>query len=377
VVTSIGYAYPWDVVGDPAAVDRIAALGVSGVALAAAYHTTRAATPQHPVHRVVDARHAALYLPVRDRAWRGRLRPASPHWTAPDAFLTAATAVRAAGLPVHAWVVLTHNSRLGAEHPDLVVRNAFGDAYPYALCPSHSDVIDYCRTLVSEVVALGEPDGIVLEACGPLGFSHGGHHEKTDGADWGAVHQQLLSLCVCPACVARYRADGVDAADLVTRIRAGVDDPDTASVPDALGEWAQPVSRARTSVVRELRQLLVAEARAQSPRIRVTLHASADPWATGPFATVAPDLAAPADALVVTCWPGPDQGVANIAAMRALAPDTAVGGYVLGLPPRPADPTALRAEFDRYRAAGVAELHVYHTGLASPARLAALRTALA
>ena len=49
------YLDPWDVVGDPSAAERIAALGVDAVALAAAYPSVRAATPCHPAHRVVDA----------------------------------------------------------------------------------------------------------------------------------------------------------------------------------------------------------------------------------------------------------------------------------------------------------------------------------
>ena len=40
--------YPWDVDGDPAAADRIAGLGLTGVTLAAAYHAVRAVTPFHP-----------------------------------------------------------------------------------------------------------------------------------------------------------------------------------------------------------------------------------------------------------------------------------------------------------------------------------------
>lgn len=61
-----GHAYPWDVLGDPSFPDRAAASGVSTVAIAAAYHSTRAATPLHPHHQLVDARYAALYRPVRD-----------------------------------------------------------------------------------------------------------------------------------------------------------------------------------------------------------------------------------------------------------------------------------------------------------------------
>ena len=56
VVCSVGYAYPWDYVGDPAAAGRAAKLGLDSVAVAAAYHATRAGTPLHPDHRVFDAK---------------------------------------------------------------------------------------------------------------------------------------------------------------------------------------------------------------------------------------------------------------------------------------------------------------------------------
>ena len=61
--------YPWDVNGDPAAADRIAGLGLTGVALAAAYHSVRAVTPFHPEHRIVT-RDAAVYYRVDPARWR-------------------------------------------------------------------------------------------------------------------------------------------------------------------------------------------------------------------------------------------------------------------------------------------------------------------
>ena len=77
----VGYAYPWDYAGDPAAAPRAAALGLGSVAVAASYHATRAATLLHPEHRIHDAEHAACYVPVREQAWRGhRLVPAAPSW---------------------------------------------------------------------------------------------------------------------------------------------------------------------------------------------------------------------------------------------------------------------------------------------------------
>ena len=372
MVKSVVHAYPWDLIGDPDAVARYRDLGVGAIALAASYHTVRAATPLHPSHRLVDARHAAFYLPVRPERY-GRLVPAEPSWVdGANSFGEAAALVRAAGLPVYAWTVLTHNSRLGDLHPDVTVVNAFGDRYPYALCTAQPDVVEYTSALVSEVLELGAPDGIVLEACGPLGFFHGGHHEKTDGTDWDAVQQKLLSLCFCSACTALY----ADPDALRDAVRAGVD-RGAHTVEEALGALAGDVRAVRTGVVRSLRQRLVGEIRTAAPSVRVGMHVTADAWGTGPFATVAGGVGADIDVLTTMCWPGPDVAVPGIEALRAAAPDTRIAAYVLGLPPKPADGAALSEEWLTYVDAGVEEFHLYHGGLASAARLAALREAVA
>ncbi|TCO52541.1 hypothetical protein [Actinocrispum wychmicini] len=374
MVNTVAHVYPWDVVGDPDAPERIAGLGVDAVALAASYHTVRAVTPAHPEHRLIDARHAAFYLPIREEAWRGRrLRPASPSWVGDSSFVVARDSLRAAGLPVYAWTVLTHSSLLGDRHPDLTVVNAFGDRYPYALCPANADVAEYCQTLVEEIVEVGKPDGIVLEACGPLGFVHGGHHEKTEGGDWGLVRQQLLSLCFCDGCVDRYS----DAPALRARIRAAVDASEPESVISVLGPLADWVMEARTSVASDLRKLLVGRIRSLAPETRVIVHATADPWGTGPFATVAPEVGVEVDALVAMCWPGPAASAPNIRALRKLAPETRIAGYVLALPPKPVDGQAILAEMRTLAEEGVEEFHLYHAGLASAARLDAIRDAIA
>ncbi|WP_329082626.1 hypothetical protein [Streptosporangium sp. NBC_01469] len=352
------YAYPWDVVGDPSAPERLARLGADTVALAASYHSVRAATPFHPAHRLVEAR-PALYVPVRAGSW-GRLVPAAPTWTAPDAFVQAADALRAAGLAVHAWTVLTHNSHLGTAHPSLAVRNAFGDRYPYALCPSHPDVVDYCRILVREIAELGAPDGFVLEACGPLGVRHAGTHEKTDGADWTAAQLDLLSLCFCTVCARRYPAGTRE------RVRTGVDTA-SPSVEAALGDLAPVVQELRAGLGRELQHTL----RLEAAGLPVTLHANPHPWAAGAFSQVS---AAPsADVLVANCWDDPASGTARLRRLRALAaPGTRLGASVLALPPATLNPETLAA----YHSAGAGEIHVYHAGLASRSRLATITDTL-
>jgi hypothetical protein len=362
----VGYAYPWDFPGDPAAVDRARTLGLDAVAVAAAYHTVRAASPLHPGRRTTDASYAACYVPVRKEAWRGRrLRPAPPTWVdSPDSFGVARDALRATGLQAHAWTVLTHNSRLGREHPDLTVRNAFGEGYLYALCPSAEEVAEYCGLLAQEVVLTGQPDGLVLEACGPLGIVHGGHHDKTDLAGWTKVEQRLLSLCFCTACRRRYADAGLDPARISALVRqALVPGKKADSVQEALGaEEALTLAGTRAAMIRDLRAHVIKEARAADPGLHLTLHATADPWAVGPFATVAAGTGARVDALVGSCWdPGP-AGAVGLRELRAVAgPGTAIGGYLLATDGQWTG--TVPGRMDDYLAAGMDELHLYHLGL--------------
>ncbi|WP_226899201.1 hypothetical protein [Nonomuraea phyllanthi] len=367
---NVAYVYPWDVVGDPSAPDRLAGLGVQAVALAASYHSTRAATPYHPSHRVLDVPHPAFYLPVRPSAW-SRLVPAAPTWTPEDAYLQASDALKAAGLQVHAWTVLTHNSHLGAANPDLVVRNAFGDPYPYALCPAHEDVIEYCERLVREILTVGEPDGLILEACGPMGFGHQSVHEKTSGADWTPADADLLSLCFCSSCADRYPP--------TTRatVRAAIDgDSGAVTIDQALGELADEVRAVRVQLSTSLRRRLIAITRGITSDLPITLHANPDPWAAGAFAPL-PSGEPEADVLVANCWGDPATDATRLAHLKDLStPGQRIGAYVLALPPRPADAAVLADQLSTYAKAGASEFHLYHAGLASPQRLTALSEAL-
>ncbi|MFI7125459.1 hypothetical protein ACIBQ1_07165 [Nonomuraea sp. NPDC050153] len=411
---NVAYVYPWDIVGDPAAPDRLAGLGVEAVALAASYHSTRAATPYHPSHRVLDVPYPAFYLPIRPSSW-SRLVPATPTWTPEDAYLQARDALKAVGLQVHAWTVLTHNSYLGTANPDLVVRNAFGDPYPYAICPAHEDVLEYCEHLVEEILAVGEPDGLILEACGPMGFGHQSVHEKTSGADWTPADSDLLSLCFCTACADRYPAttrDRVRAAidrthptdsyratpaatahittPATTHSATSISAAHTSTAPvggtatsaqpltieEALGELADEVRTVRRGLSDSLRHRLIAVARRTAPSTPITLHANPNPWAAGAFAPL-PSGEPGADVLVANCWGDPATDATRLAQLKDLStPGQRIGAYVLALPPRPADPAVLADQLRTYAKAGATEFHLYHAGLASPQRLAAITEAL-
>jgi hypothetical protein len=371
---SVGYAYPWDYAGDPAAAPRAASLGLNTVAVAASYHATRAATPLHPEHRLHDADHAACYVPVREQAWRGhRLVPAVPAWDPNgDSFASAHGQLLGQGLEAEAWIVLTHNSALGRTHPGLVVRNAFGDLYPYALCPAAPDVQEYCLTLVQEVLKSAPMDGVVLEACGPMGIDHAGKHEKTEFAEWDEMRRVLLSLCFCRACQSRYAAAGVDSDRLAQLVRAGVD-TGSGTVEDCLGDrLTEQVAAIRTGIARQLRELLVARCRQIEPRVRITVHGSSDPWATGSFATMQPGVGEGVDGVVASCW-DPPTGSRRIKDLRALAaPGTDVGAYLRLDRGWPADETTDRRLQD-YLTSGMSELHLYHLGLLGHQGIATMR----
>jgi hypothetical protein len=376
-VIATAYLYPWDVLGDPAAAERVAALGVRRVALAAAYHSVRAATPRHPHRRIVDARHAALYLPVRSAAWRGSpLAPGSATaWTgARDSYGRARDALRAAGLAVDAWAVLTHSSALGGRHERWAVRNAFGEAYRHGLCPANDEVREYCRRLVREVAEQGGSDGLIVEACGPMGVGHQSHHDKTAGADFDAVDQQLLSICCCAACRARMTGVGLDPDRVAALLRHAVG-KGHADLAAALGPAAEALLAVRSGAVGRLRDDVVETARSSGVR-RLAAHASADPWATGPAAAVtgAKDRI---DVYLAGTWGTADEGVALLQGLRdAVGPGPALGAYVTFVAAAAPDADRLAETWRALLAGGADELHLYHAGLASAARLDVARAAL-
>jgi hypothetical protein len=382
-----GYLYPWDVLGDPGAAAWIAGAGVDRVALAAAYHSVRAGTPRHPERRVVDARSAAIYVPSGD-AFPGRaLVPASAvEWTGSEnSFREAADVVRDAGLPVDAWTVLTHSSAAGGSNPELCVRNAFGEVYRYALCPSQPQVRDYAATLVAQVLAEGNPDGVVLEAIGPLGFGHQNQHEKTEGAEYSPWVQALLSLCFCDACLAACEQRGVPAEEYRSQVREVILRGDDPGVTPATAPGAAdflPLLEVRWDATAELLNQCLAAVDAAGTKPRISLHASPDPWATGPFV---PTQALRRSKLwrriahataVVACWGESEQNAAAVRALREAAPEARVGSYVLALPPKVSDGGVLAREWSTLLDAGASELHVYHLGLASNRRLHAIADAI-
>jgi hypothetical protein len=337
------YLYPWDVDGDPAAVGRIARLGTPEVSLAAVYHDVRAITPFHPAHRIVTRAAATYYLTER------RV-PSSEHH---GSFERAATELRDAGLPVTAWVVVTHSETQAAAHPGQTVRNAFGDSYPWALCCANPDVRAYASTVAAEVASLSCVDKVELEACGWFGFDHLSAHDKT-----GTPSSWLLDLCFCPSCQQAYDAAGVNPDIARAAVRSAIDSG--ASLPDELDKALGGVRE------RLAGEFLRATAAAASSK-PVLVQTAPDPRAAGANPGFAAEDLRVADGLVVNCMGG---GVAAVEGMpagtRPAASLTAVARAR----------TDLRAQAEALVAAGASGLRFYHAGLARAGDLAAIRSVI-
>ena len=374
-----GYCYPWDVADDPGFADRASEIGVDEVAIAASYHATRAATPFRTDRTSMVADRAGLYRPVREEVWGARtLRPSPGPWADPsqDKVADAVSVVRDAGLRTALWVVLTHNSALGLENPDRTVRNCFGEHYGWALCPAHEDVREYAATLAAEAVRDLRPDTVILESCGQMGAVHQHMHEKTD-AVWSPSVARLLSICCCSACTTAWQRAGLDPERIIALLREQVRSimatGDLGATADGLPEdIGAALLRTRQQHTDALRATVLAEVGSAG---RVILHASNDPWATGALPGLTPFTPDDIDAVVLPGWQVGPAALDAVRATRAALPDTVdVGSYVTAVAPTPVADIASHVR--DLHAAGAGELHLYHLGLAGPARLPYLRDAV-
>jgi hypothetical protein len=385
-VRASAFVYPWDVNGDPEAAERIAGLGVRQVTLAAAYHSTRALTPRHPRHRIVTAEHAAVLYPT-DARWEGReIRPyAAGDWAPGDAYGEAAQALADAGLDVHTWVVLAHNSRLGAERPDTSVVNAYGDRYPWAPCIAQPATRAYLVELAAEAAVRPGARGTELESLGWYGLQHLHAHDKTGGVALGDAGTYLMGLCFCPYCREGYGEQGLDADELAVGVREALeplwrgapDDGGWAGVEKLLGGARAAATRAwRDKTARTLQETAVAAVRAAAPEgFQVLLHADPVPYHAGANAGVDPThILSVADGVVVPCTAGTALLPPFAAQRRQGAVIAANFTVVSGMG---GSPSTLAADAAAAGEAGATELRLYHAGLASDGDLLLVREALA
>lgn len=384
------WTYPWDILGEGADVvlDRVAAAGLQGVSLAAAYHTVRALCPHDPKRAVYHGEGGVLYFRHEPEFFRDtRIRPVESALLAEgDALRLLCAAVAGRGIRVHAWTVLHHNTRLGTAYPDCSLEDAFGDRYPFGLCPAHPDVRAYTRALVSALAAVDGLDIVELESLGYMGMDHSGHHAKA-GIELDALHRFLLSVCFCRWCRERMATAGADPeaarAAVVAEMRAyfgGGRQFEGAESLEALHEvlgqvQAEGVLAGRAdavlSLLGELRPLV------QPPK-RLSVMVAASPLVTGAAAAIPLEAArGQTDILLRQAFAKESEAIrADLAMVAAQRGSTPLYAGLQAVEPFVRGAANVAASVRAARDAGAEGVQFYHYGLMPLENLDWIRTAL-
>jgi hypothetical protein len=382
------YAYSWDLAERPVAAfaSEIRALGLNTVTLAGSYHAGKFIRPRGKDGKVYFPEDGTVYFRPDAKRY-GRIKPVENSLNASHDFFDELTT---AGLPVNAWMVLLHNTRLGEAYPDVTVENAFGDRYVYALCPSAPDARAYAVALCKDITDRYPVLGISAESPGFAPYAHGFHHEFAlmKQNRW---FDNLMGLCFCEHCRKGAKAAGIDADGLRARVRHDVESwlASDFDLPDDMAEafwladtrsdgelgrflsWRCDVT---TSLVTEIRAAMRPDA--AFAIIPSVARPTGGAWYEGS------DLRALANAagIIEACFYEPSAERVKVDAWdvrRRLRGEGAIRGIL-----RPAHPDLksrgeVIAAVQGLKAAGITDIAFYNYGHLRPASLAWIGDALA
>ena len=311
------YVHPFDLCALEAhgGLARLRDEGIGELSIATSYHDGRWLTPWHPQRRVRFLEDGCVHFRPDQVSGYGPLQPQPSREVVsdmPSPLQQLCAAAPDAGLRVRAWTVFGHNSRLGVWHPEATVENAFGDRYPYALCPSQPSVQQYHRALVRDLAGHTGLGSIELEALGQMGIQHSSHHDKKSFEPSGLL-AFALSACFCPSCLEGHQQLGHDGPALRAQVKAFVD----ANTRDADAMAPQVVPRSDAELdaaqrqwleaILAVRQQAIARLAAQVIEVRgaceLAVQVHPDRWFTGSQLSVAAAQAFPSSAeRVLTCY---------------------------------------------------------------------------
>lgn len=206
------WIYPWDLQdeGISEVLDRLQDNGITGVNVAGLYHSGRFFLPHNPNRKVYFPESGALYFEP-DPQWYGKLKIKPPiSQFASNSFwneLREETLKR--NMSLTCWMLGLHNSKIGFEHPEVSVVNAFGERVSVALCPSHPDVQDLMLAVVEDLTNNFQFDRILIESLEYMPFRHDYHHEVI-GIPLTPAIEFLMSLSFNEYLVRDARNQGID-----------------------------------------------------------------------------------------------------------------------------------------------------------------------
>ncbi len=214
------YAYAWDLAetGVSEALDRFLALGLDTVTVAGSYHAGKFLRP-HGKGKVYFPEDGTVYFKANPERY-GAIKPVPNSMLAERDVLRELT--NQGRLATNVWLVLMHNTRLGTQHPQSAVANAFGDRYIYNLCPSAPDARAYAIGLARDVTASYRVSGVSLETPGFLPYAHGFHHEFALNRPNRWLDSQL-GLCFCEHCQAGAKRAGIPVEALRQQVAGDIE----------------------------------------------------------------------------------------------------------------------------------------------------------
>ena len=216
------YAYPWDVaeIGVSAAVDRFLALGLDTVTITGSYHAGKFLRPHGRSGKVVFPEDGTNYFKP-DLSRYGAIKPVENSMLSSGADIVRELAGQSR-MATNVWLVLLHNTRLGLQHPDFVVANAFGDRYIYNLCPSAPEARAYAIGLARDVTKSYPVSGVSLE----LRASFLTRMATITSSRSNRPNRWLdsqLGLCFCAHCGAGAKNAGIRVEALKRQVSADVE----------------------------------------------------------------------------------------------------------------------------------------------------------
>jgi hypothetical protein len=221
------FMHAWDLEdhGVDCVMEWMSRAGLNTMCLAAIYHSGWFIHPHNSRHRAYMAESGACYFHPHEKFYNSKkydfLKMANIAKQR-DWLLEASKRLDRHGLQLVAWIVGTHNTRLGLVYPELTQQNVYGDRLPHALCPANGEVREYLSAICRNIAVQYPVSGLQLESFGWSGFSHGHHHER-DLVELSPLEQELMAFCVCDACSRIARQSGVDVVEVKKLIKSVLD----------------------------------------------------------------------------------------------------------------------------------------------------------
>lgn len=385
------WAYPWDIKDE--GIEKTVKfaksnLGLTSLNVTAIYHSGKFLLPRNPRRRVYFPEPGATYFPPTPQLYKGlKLQPfVSSLAQEEDLYLRIREACHKEALNFEAWVLAFHNSGLGWRYPECCQRNAYGDIYPYALCPTNPHCQEFVKALVTDLMTNYEPYAVDLESPNYVGYLHGMHHELTP-TNYGDLEVFLLSLCFCDNCRKMAEEAGIEIDNLQRWVRETLDrrlnedwfSPEWVkkNMEDLYGllmykpdlmEFIRARQRVVTSIVRDLKEICRKGGAKLFTIASIFSRPSNRAWTEG---TDLPKLAELVDGLGILCYyPTPTEVFDDLRFAASVVPDKEklmVG--LMAAMPTASSKEVLLGQVSAAKALGISKFGFYNYGFINDLRL--------